>query len=234
MTRPHVVPDPGGRSPTHDAADILTHAHRLCGGGGFDRSGRDHVIPIAAGWWSGWRSATRCSSTSFVITSSHRLSACSARRCSISDGRTESATVRPPGRAMRPTVPSTCPWLLGPARGAGGCAAGLRLGIPRWSRATVVSLWRCPHRLRIAARGSGARSGSPDGTAGDGDYGVHRLSSGLARCTAPRGRVVPFGIDAGCFSVQRTPPKDPRGGLLHVASLNPVKDQATLLRAFQR
>ncbi|HZP81305.1 MAG TPA: glycosyltransferase family 4 protein [Chthonomonadaceae bacterium] len=47
-------------------------------------------------------------------------------------------------------------------------------------------------------------------------------------------RVIPLGVDTGCFKPPMVPPPGPPWRLLHVASLNRVKDQPTLLRAFQR
>lgn len=45
--------------------------------------------------------------------------------------------------------------------------------------------------------------------------------------------VIPLGVDASCFLDVRVPNADGPFKLLHVASLNRIKDQATLLRAMQ-
>ncbi|HET6386387.1 MAG TPA: glycosyltransferase [Armatimonadota bacterium] len=46
--------------------------------------------------------------------------------------------------------------------------------------------------------------------------------------------LAPFGVDTDLFSPPTSPPPHPPWTLLHVASLNRVKDQPTLLRAFAR
>ncbi len=60
-----------------------------------------------------------------------------------------------------------------------------------------------------------------------------RFLQSLAASRGIRAEVVPLGVDPSSF-----PPGPPRGGpalrLLHVASLNAVKDQPTLLRALKR
>lgn len=54
----------------------------------------------------------------------------------------------------------------------------------------------------------------------------------MARRLGVAGRIVPLGVDTRVF-VPAARPEGPPWRLLHVASLNPVKDQATLLRALQ-
>ena len=59
----------------------------------------------------------------------------------------------------------------------------------------------------------------------------------MARSVRPRRtdvQVVPLGVDCDLFSPPDTPRIGPPWRLLHVASLNRVKDQPTLLRAFAR
>ncbi len=46
--------------------------------------------------------------------------------------------------------------------------------------------------------------------------------------------VIPLGVDTALFAARPAPPPGPPFRLLHVASLNPVKDQATLLHAVHR
>lgn len=57
---------------------------------------------------------------------------------------------------------------------------------------------------------------------------MQRLA-GMAGLTPER---IPFGVDVGRFHPGEGRPEGPPWRLLHVASLNKVKDQATLLRAF--
>jgi glycosyltransferase involved in cell wall biosynthesis len=81
------------------------------------------------------------------------------------------------------------------------------------------------HRVTVGSRLLGERAAAHGGYPQDARPGGARLGARLA--------VVPLGVDTRRF----TPcPQDARphgpGRLLHVASLVPVKDQATLLRAF--
>jgi glycosyltransferase involved in cell wall biosynthesis len=61
-----------------------------------------------------------------------------------------------------------------------------------------------------------------------------RYLLGLAQRHVPRGRLhlAPLGVDLDLFNPGPHRPQNPRT-LLHVATLTPVKDQATLLRAFR-
>lgn len=49
----------------------------------------------------------------------------------------------------------------------------------------------------------------------------------------PDARLIPLGVDTSRFAPSETAPPAPPWRLLHIASLNRVKDQPTLLRAFQ-
>ncbi len=60
-----------------------------------------------------------------------------------------------------------------------------------------------------------------------------RYMETLARPLSVEPEVVPLGVDGSCFA-EPLPSERPRFRLLHVASLNAVKDQATLLRALRR
>jgi glycosyltransferase involved in cell wall biosynthesis len=55
----------------------------------------------------------------------------------------------------------------------------------------------------------------------------------LAHDHGIRPDIIPLGVDTRLFFEHRDSPSAPPFRLLHVASLNPVKDQATLLRALQ-
>jgi glycosyltransferase involved in cell wall biosynthesis len=71
-----------------------------------------------------------------------------------------------------------------------------------------------------------------------------RLASRLTVCSAQMARlarahgatptVIPMGVDADLFPSGEPPVEGPPWRLLHVANLNPVKDQRTLLEAFRR
>jgi glycosyltransferase involved in cell wall biosynthesis len=56
----------------------------------------------------------------------------------------------------------------------------------------------------------------------------------LARAHGIDAEVAPFGVDAAALATERRRPDGPPWRLLHVASLNRVKDQPTLLHAFAR
>ncbi len=57
---------------------------------------------------------------------------------------------------------------------------------------------------------------------------------GLARAAGLQADRIPLGVDVQAFDRPMAPPPGPPWRLLHVASLNRVKDQATLLRALTR
>ncbi len=57
------------------------------------------------------------------------------------------------------------------------------------------------------------------------------FQAALARAHGCTPLVIPLGVDTAVFTPRTVPPHAPPFRLLHVASLNPVKDQATLLRA---
>ncbi|MEQ1728398.1 MAG: glycosyltransferase family 4 protein [Vicinamibacterales bacterium] len=56
----------------------------------------------------------------------------------------------------------------------------------------------------------------------------------LARAHGCSPLVIPLGVDTAIFTARSTSPHGPPFRLLHVASQNPVKDQATLLRTVHR
>ncbi len=57
------------------------------------------------------------------------------------------------------------------------------------------------------------------------------FQAALARAHGCTPIVIPLGVDRSVFTERTTVPQGPPFRLLHVASLNPVKDQVTLLRA---
>lgn len=60
------------------------------------------------------------------------------------------------------------------------------------------------------------------------------FQAALARAHGCTPVVIPLGVDLALFTARPAPPSGPPFRLLHVASLNPVKDQGTLLRAVRR
>lgn len=60
------------------------------------------------------------------------------------------------------------------------------------------------------------------------------FQASLARAHGCVPLVIPLGVDGSVFTPRPSAPPGPPYRLLHVASLNPVKDQATLMRALRR
>jgi glycosyltransferase involved in cell wall biosynthesis len=82
---------------------------------------------------------------------------------------------------------------------------------------TSVARWRIELSLRLA-----------DAVTSASEF-IHRL----LRERRPDARLIPFGADCVRFTPPAAPPPGPPWRLLHIASLNRVKDQPTLLRAFR-
>lgn len=204
--------------------------------GGVDESGRDNVIPALL--WFIERQARRHQVVVYVLRYHDRSGTYPLLGATVHDlGRPEG--LRRQYIALRRALERDGPfdvihayWAL-PA-GLTAAAAGRRLGIP-----TIVTLdsgelvavpdigyglqltWK--HRLAVAM--------------------TLRLATCLTVCTPYMARlarrlgaatgIVPLGADATKFEVSRTP-DGPPWRLLHVANLNPVKDQPTLLAALER
>src|SRR4051794_31379565 len=111
-------------------------------------------------------------------------------------------------------------------------SAGIRLGIPRcvtFDSGEFVSLpgigygqqrsWRGRLGVSVAAR-LATRSTA-----------CRAFQAGLARAHGVEADIIPLGVDTALFTLHEHPAGGPPYRLLHVASLNPVKDQATLLQA---
>ncbi len=64
--------------------------------------------------------------------------------------------------------------------------------------------------------------------------GTSFVAQNLSPRLACRVRIVPLGVDVAQFATTPARPPGPPWRLVHVANLNEVKDQATLLRAFRR
>jgi len=205
--------------------------------GGVDRSGRERVIPALL--WFIERLARRHDVVVYVLRYHQKPCSYSLLGATVHD------LGRPRGlrrqyfallRALRRDGAFDIVhgyWVL-PA-GLVAAAVGQRLGVP-----SVVTL------------DSGELVGIPDLR-----YGLQRLwrqrlavkltlhlASRLTVCSqymqdlagahGVRPDVIPIGVDPDVFSPGVRPVEGPPWRLVHVASLNPVKDQPTLLAAFQR
>ena len=204
--------------------------------GGFDRSGRERIIPALLTLVD--RLARRHDVTVFVLR--HEPQPCTYMLCGarVEDlGRPEGAWRQ--YAALRDALERTGPWDVLHAywalpAGLATSAAGRRLHIPA-----------------IVTFDSGEYAAMPD--LGYGGYGLQRhrrqrlavsltarlatrltvstgYMEGLARAHGARPERIPLGVDGTRF----TPPAQSDGPpwrLIHVASLNAVKDQTTLLHA---
>lgn len=210
--------------------------------GGFDRSGRERVIPALV--WMVERLAARHDVHVFVLR--HYPEPCTYRLAG--------ATVHDLGRVRAPGGLSTAVHArrLAQALGrvgrfdvlhgywavpAGLVAAlvGRWLGIPTlvtFDSGELVALPECDYGLqrslrqrasvRLAARLARRLHVCSD----------HMLR--LARAAGLDAERVPLGIDTDLFRPSERPPHGPPWRLVHVASLRPVKDQRTLMLAVAR
>jgi glycosyltransferase involved in cell wall biosynthesis len=203
--------------------------------GGFDRSGRDHVIPTLLSLVE--RLARRHQIVVYVLhyhpqPSTYPLLGATVRDLGRPNGiRRQYARLVDAMKRDGPFAVVHGYWAL-PA-GLVAAAAGRRLGVPSlvtYDSGEFVALPDIGYgsQLRLRQRAAvGATS---------------RLATATTVCTTHQARlarahgasplIVPFGVDAGVFQAAAAP-EGPPWRLLHVASLNPVKDQVTLLRAFQ-
>jgi len=206
--------------------------------GGFDRSGRERVIPALL--WLVERLARRHDVHVYVLRYHHEPCEYSLLGARVHDlGRPEGlvrqhATLMNAWRTIRPDVVHAY-WAL--PCGLAAASAARRLGIP-----SVVTL------------DSGEFSWLPD--LDPRGYGLQgswrqraavtatlRLATRLTVCTRYMERLahshgaaparIPIGIDLERFERSDTI-EGPPWRLIHVASLNPVKDHVTLLHAFRR
>ncbi|HEX5473374.1 MAG TPA: glycosyltransferase family 4 protein [Vicinamibacterales bacterium] len=210
--------------------------------GGFDRSGRDRVVPALL--WTVERLAARHDVVVFVLRHYQQPSTYSLRGATIVDvGRTDGLPWFRLARQFRKL--SKAVEAHGPFDVLHGC-----WGVPGGVLAAAVGRWR--HVPSVATFDSGELESLPDI-----DYGLQRSmrtrapirtaakwADRLLVCTeymAARARargmaahVLPFGIDTAMFSPPPVRPEGPPWRLLQVASLNLVKDQRMLLAALQR
>lgn len=204
--------------------------------GGVDRSGREAVIPALL--WLVERLARRHDVRVYVLRyheepCTYALLGATVRDLGRPRGvwRQHATLVRALRDDGRPDVLHAY-WAL-PAGLAAG-AAGRRLGVP-----TVLTLdsgefvsepsagyglqRHARHRLAVAAAARLARRVTV----------CTQYQQGLARAHGVDALVIPLGVDRRVFGPGR-PEDGPPWRLVHVANLNPVKDQTTLLQAFAR
>lgn len=204
--------------------------------GGVDCSGRDRVIPVLL--WLIERLARRHAVTVYVLryheqACSYRLAGATIHDLGSPSGfwRQQAALVR----AMRRDGPFDIVhghWAL--PSGLAAAVAGRRLRVPSvvtLDSGELVALRdigyglqrRLSQRLAVAATLKLASSVTV----------CSRYMESLAARHGIEPHVIPFGVDARLFQPADLP-DGPPWRLVHVASLNPVKDQPTLLEAFAR
>jgi glycosyltransferase involved in cell wall biosynthesis len=205
--------------------------------GGLDRSGREHVIPALVSLLD--RLARRHDVVAFVLRYHKEPCRYELRGAVVHDlGRPEGLLrqVRALTEAMRKERRFDIIhgyWAV-PA-GLAAATVGKRLSIPSVVTFDSGEFVAFPDlgyglqrstRMRLAVRATAALAGATTVCS--------QYQAVLARRHGTEPHVIPFGVDPQQFN--RTDTARPRDGrpcrLLHVASLNPIKDQATLLRAF--
>src|SRR4051812_34665533 len=202
--------------------------------GGFDRSGRERVIPSLV--WLVERLARRHDVFVYVVRYHDvpcRYELAGARICDLGRPRNFLHQNAALIRAMRSDGPFDIVHGYWPQpAGLLAAAAGIRLGLPRivtFDSGEFVSLpgigygqqasWRGRLGVGLAAR-LATRATVCSG-----------FQAGLARRHGVETEVLPLGVDTSLFSLRDSAHNGPPFHLLHVASLNPVKGQGTLLQA---
>ncbi|MGE5245794.1 MAG: glycosyltransferase family 4 protein, partial [Betaproteobacteria bacterium] len=211
----------------------------LVAAGGFDRSGCDRVIPALL--WLVERLARRHDVHVFVLR--HYAEPCTYQlagatihdlgRVTAPRGLSTAVHARRLVRALRRAGPFDV--LHGYWAAPAGLAAGLAgrwLDIPAlvsFDSGELVSLPDCDYGLQRSAR----ERASVRLTARLAERlhvcSAHMLR--LARAAGLEAECVPLGVDTQLFQPPARLPVGPPWRLVHVASLRPVKDQQTLLRA---
>jgi glycosyltransferase involved in cell wall biosynthesis len=215
--------------------------------GGLDRSGREHVIPALVSLLE--RLARRHEVVAFVLR--YHQEPCRYELCGavVRDlGRPEGILrqVRALSRAVREEGRFDIIhgyWAV-PA-GLAAATVGKRLSIPSvvtFDSGEFVAFPDLGYGLqrtvsmRLAVRATAALAAATTVCS--------QYQATLAQRHGTESRIIPFGVDPQRFNrfgtasgrtgeaAQRSPHTEGSGRLLHVASLNPVKDQATLIRAF--
>jgi glycosyltransferase involved in cell wall biosynthesis len=210
--------------------------------GGLDRSGRERVIPILL--WLTERLARRHTVHAFVLR--HHPEPCTYQLLG--------ATVHDLGRATGPTGLRSLLQLrhlvralrlAGPfdvIHGFWGVPAGLPAAMAgRWlGTPTVVTYCSgelvCLRHPRYGLRCSwrGRLTVALTSRLASRLHVTSRYMERLAHASGLGVELIPLGVDTRTFHPPAEPPAGPPWRLLHVATLNRVKDQPTLLRALAR
>lgn len=204
--------------------------------GGVDRSGRERVIPALL--WQIERLAARhelhvISTQPDGSGDTYELRGARVHVLSAAGALTRSRRLVAALRVLGPLDAIHAFWA-----GHGALVAGL---VGRWQRCPIVvslgggELVSLPdigyggalrRRSRATARASLAMATTVTAASGP--------MMALARPFRPDVQCIPLGVDRRCFSPPSARPEGPPWRLLHVASLNRVKDQSMLIRALRR
>ena len=205
--------------------------------GGFDQSGRERIIPSLL--WLVERLARR--HEVFVYVLRYHDSPC---RYTLG-GATIQDLGRPGGLWRQYSALSSAVRADGPfdvihaywafPAGLLGAALGRRLGVPSvvtYDSGEFVALPQIGYGLQSRRRsrlavGATARLATRVTV-------CSQYQAQLARAHGIIPRTIPLGVDGTVFTERRSVPHGPAFRLLHVASLNPVKDQTTLLHALRQ
>ena len=203
--------------------------------GGFDRGGREHVIPTLLSLVE--RLARRHDVVVYVLryharASTYPLLGATVRDLGRPTGiRQQFARLVDALKADGPFDVLHGYWAL--PSGLVGAAAGRRLGVPSlvtYDSGEFVALsdigYGSQLHLRQRAAVAATRWLATDMTV------CTRYQATLARSHGIAPHLLPFGVDCAVF-VPADRPEGPPWRLLHVGSLNPVKDHRMLLHAFQ-
>lgn len=209
----------------------------LVASGGFDESGRERVIPSLL--WLIERLARQHDVFVYVLRYHH-----APRRYPLL-GATIQDLGRPDGlRAQYAAVVSAlqrdAPFDIvhgywGMPAGLVAAAAGRRLGIPSvvtCDSGEFVSLPSVPYGLQTTWRHRTAVALAT--RLANAVTVCSNYQRALASAVGVRTRVIPIGVDTAHYSAGPALTSGPPYRLLHVASINPVKDHATLLHAVRR
>lgn len=203
--------------------------------GGFDRSGRERVIPSLV--WLVERLARHHEVTVFVLRYHDAPCRYELRGAVIRDlGRPEGSSQQQAAlaRAMAEEGPFDLVHAYW-AQPAGRLAVPLarRLGLPSvvtLDSGEFVAIERAAYGLQRDLRGRWAVRLASRMAARV--TVCSEFQARLARAHGIAPAVIPLGVDTNVFTRRTSEPPPAPVRLLHVASLNAVKDQATLLRAF--
>ena len=204
--------------------------------GGFDQSGRERIIPSLV--WLVERLARRHDVFVYVVRYHDvpcRYQLAGATICDLGRPRTFRQQHAALMAAMRQDGPFDVIHGYWPQpAGLLAVAAGIRLGIPRivtFDSGEFVSLPRIGYGGQMSWRG---RLGvSLAGRLATRTTVCSTFQAGLARAHGVEPDIIPLGVDTALFTMHERAAGGPPYRLLHVASLNPVKDQDTLLQAVQ-